>query len=134
MMSVRLVYSPSCNYFLPFIIFIKKEFSTMPIAITQENFEKIITQGTKPIVLDVYASWCGPCQLMSPIIDELESEMTAVVFAKLNVDEAREISNHYGVSSVPTFIFIKNNTILARETGFIGKQQLQQRIKNVFNL
>lgn len=105
----------------------------MPISITLENFDHVVTKATKPVLIDIYATWCGPCQLMNPILDELEAEMgDSVTFAKLNVDEAREISNKYGVSSVPTFIFIKDNVVVARETGFIGKQVLQAKIKSAF--
>lgn len=107
----------------------------MPISITQDNFDQVVVKETKPILLDIYATWCGPCLLMNPILDELESEMgESCVFAKLNVDEAREISNKYGVSSVPTFIFIKDNVVLARETGFVGKQVLQAKLKSVFGI
>lgn len=102
----------------------------MAVSITQENFEKEIAQETKPIILDVYAVWCGPCQQMSPIIEELEEEMKSKYkFAKLNVDEARDISIKFGVTSVPTFIFIKNNEVKGKETGYMSKDVLVERIE-----
>ncbi len=105
----------------------------MAIAITEENFEQEITKSSKPIVLDVYASWCGPCQQMMPIMEELEKEMSdRYKFAQLNVDEAREISIKYGVTSVPTFIFIKNNDIKGKETGYISKDVLREKIEAAF--
>jgi thioredoxin 1 len=102
----------------------------MAIAITTENFEKEIKNAKKPIVLDVYASWCGPCQQMAPIFAKLEEELKdKYTFAKLNVDEERDLSIQYGVTSVPTFIFIKNNQIQAKETGYMSKDELQKKIE-----
>lgn len=106
----------------------------MAIALTKENFEKEVTQSTTPIVIDVYATWCGPCQQMTPIFEELESEFgSAYKFLKLNVDESRELSIHYGVTSVPTFIFIKNNKIMGKETGYMPKDELVEKIHNLLD-
>ncbi len=102
----------------------------MSVAITQENFEKEINQSELPVVLDVYATWCGPCQQMTPIVEELEKELgSKYKFAKLNVDEAREISIQYGVSSVPTFVFIKNGEVKGKETGYMSKEVLKEKIE-----
>lgn len=101
----------------------------MVIPITEENFKKEIQQEKKPIVLDVYASWCGPCQQMTPIVEELAKEMgNTYKFAKLNVDEARDISIKYGIMSVPTFLFIKNGEVKGRETGYMNKETLREKI------
>ncbi len=102
----------------------------MAITITNENHEKEILKSTLPVVLDVYASWCGPCQLMTPIMEQLESEMgTSYKFAKLNVDDARDLSIRYGVISVPTFLFIKNGQVTAKETGYMSKDVLKEKIE-----
>ena len=105
----------------------------MAISITPENFETVVAQATKPVIIDVFATWCGPCQQMAPIFDELEQELgSKYVFAKLNVDEARDISITYGVTTVPTFVFVQNNVVKGKETGFMDKEALQELIEKMF--
>ena len=102
----------------------------MPVVITKENVEQEIGGSSLPVVVDVYATWCGPCQQMTPIFEELEKELgDKVKFVKLNVDEARELSIQYGVTSVPTFVFIKNNDIKHKETGYMNKEDLKAKIE-----
>lgn len=102
----------------------------MPVSITKDNVETEINNASKPVILDVYATWCGPCQQMAPIFDELEKDLgDKAIFAKLNVDEARELSIHYGVTSVPTFIFIKNGEVRHKETGYMNKDDLKHKIE-----
>jgi thioredoxin 1 len=106
----------------------------MAVSITTENHETEIKQSNKPIILDVYATWCGPCQQMTPIIEELEKEFgDEYKFAKLNVDEAREISiKDYGVTSVPTFVFIKDGVVKGKETGYMSKEVMKEKIIAAF--
>ncbi|KKR96360.1 MAG: Thioredoxin [candidate division TM6 bacterium GW2011_GWE2_41_16] len=102
----------------------------MVIIITQDNFEKEIAQATKPVVLDIYATWCGPCQQMKPVFEKLAQEMgDQYIFASINVDEARELAIRYGVTSIPTFVFVKGGQIKGKEVGFIGKDSLKEKIK-----
>lgn len=106
----------------------------MAITITNENVEQEVNKSELPVLLDVYATWCGPCQQMNPIFEELEKELSSKIkFAKLNVDEARELSIQYGVTSVPTFIFIKDGQIHHKETGYISKDVLKEKIENFIN-
>ena len=102
----------------------------MAVSITPENHEAEIKKANKPIILDIYATWCGPCQQMAPILEELEKEMGDIYkFAKLNVDEAREISiKEYGVTSVPTFVFIKDGVVKGKETGYMSKDVFKEKI------
>lgn len=104
----------------------------MPITITQDNLEREINQSSKPVIVDVYAVWCGPCQQMTPIFDELEKEVgDKYAFAKINVDESRELSIKYGVTSVPTFLFIKNGQVKGKETGYMAKEALKKKIESL---
>jgi thioredoxin 1 len=102
----------------------------MALSITPENHHKEVKNATKPVVLDIYASWCGPCHQMNPIIEELEKEFgDRYIFAKLNVDEARDISiKEYGVTSVPTFVFIKDGIVKGKETGYMSKETFQEKM------
>lgn len=102
----------------------------MPKEISADNYETEVVQSKKPIVLDVYAPWCGPCQQMEPIMQELEKEVGAsYTFLKLNVDESRDLAIQFGVSSIPTFVFIKNGEVQGKETGYMPKEDLLEKIK-----
>lgn len=103
----------------------------MPIIINKDTFELDIRKSDMPIVIDVYATWCGPCQQMKPIFAELENEFAGrCKFASLNVDEARDISIMFGVTSVPTFIFYSNGEMQSKDTGYMSKEVLRARIED----
>lgn len=103
------------------------------VAVNKDNYKAEIADSDKPIILDVYATWCGPCIQMMPIVEELEKELAdQYKFAKLNVDESRELAIMYGVTAIPTFVFIRNNEVLGKETGYIAKEDLLGKIKAVF--
>ncbi len=102
----------------------------MANAITSQNFDTEIKNSDKPIIIDVYATWCGPCQYMAPVFEELSKEMgDKYKFAKLNIDEERDLAVKYNVSSIPTFIFIKNGEVVGREMGFMEKETLKSKIE-----
>lgn len=105
----------------------------MPTTVTKDNFQQEVVNSTMPIVLDVFATWCGPCIQMMPIVEELSKEHgSKYKFLKLNVDESRELAIQYGISSIPTFVFIKNNEVLGKETGYMSKEDLLAKIKEMF--
>ncbi|MBA3954457.1 thioredoxin [Candidatus Dependentiae bacterium] len=104
----------------------------MIISINRQNFQQEIQEAKKPVVIDVYAIWCGPCRVMMPLFEELAEELGAsYVFAKLNVDEVREVAIHYGVTSVPTFIFVKNGAVVGKEIGSMDKEGLREKIEDL---
>jgi len=105
----------------------------MVITITKSNMDAEVTQSKLPVIVKVYANWCGPCMQMAPVYEELAKEMSSTVkFAQLNVDDSRELSIQFGVTSIPTFIFIKNNEVVGREMGYMSKDDLKDRIQQYF--
>lgn len=87
------------------------------IKLTKQNFEQEVMQSDKPVLIDFYADWCGPCQTMGPVIEEISNETAKAKVCKINVDEEMELAQKYGVMSIPTFIVIKNGEQVARNMG-----------------
>ncbi len=87
------------------------------IKLTTENFEQEVLQSDKPVLVDFYADWCGPCKMMAPVVEEISEEVTDTKVGKLNIDENIEIAQKYGVMSIPTFMVFKNGEITAKDLG-----------------
>lgn len=94
-----------------------------------KSFEEIIS-GDKPVFVDFYATWCGPCQMMIPVIEELAKEAKGFAVTKLDIDQAPKIAAKYNVMSVPTFIIFKDGKEVARMMGAMSKDLLLQKIKS----
>lgn len=99
----------------------------MLIHLKNEDFNKEIVNGT--VVVDFYADWCGPCQMLAPVIEELASERSNAKFIKVNVDEQQELAKQYGVMSIPTVIVFKNGKISNSNVGFVPKEIIQSWIE-----
>ena len=93
------------------------------LVINQENF-KSVQSSEKPVLLDFYASWCGPCRMVSPIVDEIAGERDDVVVGKINVDEEPALAQQFGVMSIPTLVVLKNGAEVARRVGAAPKVQI----------
>ena len=96
----------------------------MVVTLTEENFEKEVLQSDIPVLVDFWATWCGPCKMMSPIIDEVAEEVSTVKFCKLNTDDADSIALKYRVMSIPTLMLFKNGEKVKQSVGAISKQEV----------
>lgn len=98
----------------------------MTLDVTVANFEAEVLQSDKPVIVDVWASWCGPCKMLSPVIDQLDTEMDNVKFVKLNADENQEITAQLGVRNLPTLVLFVEGEAKAVRLGAAPKTQIQQ--------
>jgi len=94
------------------------------IKINQNNFQEEVMNSSKPVLLDFWAPWCGPCQMLLPVIEELAGEQTDIKVCKVNVDEERELAKKFRVMSIPTLIVIKNGEVVNRSLGYKPKDEV----------
>lgn len=94
------------------------------LTITKENFEAEVLQANKPVLVDFWAAWCGPCRALSPVVDEIASEREDVVVGKINVDEQPELAQQFGVMSIPTLIVFKNGQAAEKSVGVVPKENI----------
>ncbi|MBL4788655.1 MAG: thioredoxin [Kordiimonadaceae bacterium] len=94
------------------------------IAVTDENFEELVLKSDKPVVVDFWAQWCGPCKMIGPILEEISNERDDIIIAKMDIDENPERPTEYGVRSIPTILVFKNGESVATMMGAKPKAQL----------
>lgn len=103
-----------------------------PITFTDDNFEQEVIKSDKPVVIDFWAEWCGPCKMIAPIIEELSDEFDGKVkIGKLDVDENQQTSIKYGVRSIPTVLFIKNGEVKDTIIGAMPKSAFVEKINGL---
>lgn len=91
--------------------------------LTNENFEQEVLQASTPVLVDFWASWCGPCRMLSPVVDEV-SEEAGVVVGKVNIDEQQDLASRYQVMTIPTLIVFRNGQEADRSVGVVPKQKI----------
>lgn len=101
----------------------------MITTITKDNFEKEIVKADKPVLVDFWASWCGPCRMLSPTIDEIAEEHPEIKVCKINIDDEAELAIRHGVMSVPTLMIFKNGKIAQTAVGVRPKDEILDLLK-----
>lgn len=103
----------------------------MEQVITNTNFEDVIA-GSKPVMVDFWAAWCGPCRILSPTVDEIADQYAdKITVAKCNVDDAEEIAMRFRIMSIPTLLFFKDGQVVDKRVGVVSKSEIESIIKSI---
>ncbi len=101
----------------------------MEITIGKSNFQDEVMNSDKPVLIDFWATWCGPCRMLAPIIEELAEERDDIKVCKVNVDEEAELAEKFDIESIPTLVLIKNGKIVSRSLGYRPKSDIEEMLK-----
>ncbi|MCB0481699.1 MAG: thioredoxin [Flavobacteriales bacterium] len=102
----------------------------MAFEFTDGNFDEVALAGDKPVIVDFWAEWCGPCKMVGPIVEQIAEDYDGrAVVGKLNVDENPETAGKYGIRSIPTILFLKNGEIVDRQVGAVPKDVLVKKLE-----
>ena len=99
------------------------------IHVTSENFDQEVLQSKQPVLLDFWASWCGPCMMLGPVVEELAGEVTDAKICKINVDEQPELAMQFRVANIPMLVVMKNGKVVAKDVGVKNKAELLEMLK-----
>ena len=102
----------------------------MALEFTDANFDELVLKSDKPVIVDLWAVWCGPCRMVGPIVEEIGNEYEGqAVVGKLDVDNNPEIAKRYGIRNIPTILFFKNGEIVDKQVGAVPKQVLVGKLE-----
>jgi len=101
----------------------------MEVEITDQNFEELVKKADKPVMIDFWAEWCGPCRMIGPVVEEIAGEYDGkAIIGKVDVDKNPEISAQLGIRNIPTILFVKNGEIVDKSVGAVPKAQLTSKL------
>ncbi|MBR7032175.1 MAG: thioredoxin [Clostridia bacterium] len=100
------------------------------VTLSESNFEEEVIRSDKKVLIDFWASWCGPCRMMSPVIDEIAAETDSIKICKVNVDDEPSIAAKYGIMSIPTLLVVENGEVTGKSVGAVPKENVLALIGN----
>ena len=101
----------------------------MVLQVDKKNFKELVLEGKKPVFVDFYATWCGPCQATAPVIDQISEERSDVSFIKIDVDKNGQLASQYNIFSIPTFVIFNQGKVVSQFTGAMSKEKFIEEIE-----
>ena len=96
------------------------------VQITKDNFQTLVTESSRPVLLDFWATWCGPCKMIAPIVAEIAAEREDILVGKIDVDEEMELASAFGIASIPTLVVVKDGKVTATAVGYRPKADIEK--------
>lgn len=104
----------------------------MAVEFTDQNFDELALKSDKPVIVDFWAEWCGPCRMVGPVVEEISQDFDGrAVVGKVNVDQHAEISMKYGIRNIPTVLFLKNGEVVDKSVGAVPKNVLVEKLEAI---